>query len=177
MQDFDVPCHLQHQQIALTCQSRNSKCHMLLLSAVQKLQRSASENALWTCSAWVTFYVWPAAVTTGNVVLIDAAQNASGGCCMTWWRPGWYGTSGGDVSASWVPGCCAAEFELRELFFAVPAGDLVLVDVAQEARLRFLPDFVAPWVVWNHIVLRLGESRDGRWATLTFHLSMLFTPL
>jgi hypothetical protein len=96
---------------------------------------------------------------------------------MTWWRPGCYGTSGGAFTASWVPGCCAAEFDMREVFRAVPAGDLVLVDVAQEARLRFLPDFVAPWVVWNHIVLRLGESRDGRWATLTFHPPVLFTPL
>ena len=44
----------------------------------------------------------------------------------------------------------------------MPAGDLVLVDAVQEARPRFLPDFVAPWVVWNHIVLRLGDSPDGR---------------
>ena len=50
------------------------------------------------------------------------------------------------------------------MFFvcAVPAGDLVLVDAVQEARPRFLLDFVAPWVVWNHIVLRLGDSPDGR---------------
>ncbi len=47
---------------------------------------------------------------------------------------------------------------------AVPAGDLVLVDAVQEARPRFLPGFVAPWVVWNHIVLRLGDSPDGRWS-------------
>ena len=47
---------------------------------------------------------------------------------------------------------------------AVPAGDLVLVDAVQEARPRFLPDFVAPWVVWNHIVLRLGDSPDGRYS-------------
>ncbi len=48
------------------------------------------------------------------------------------------------------------------LICAVPAGDLVLVDATQEARLRFLPNFLAPWVVWNHIVLRLGDSQDGR---------------
>ena len=53
--------------------------------------------------------------------------------------------------------------ELPSFFVcAVPAGDLVLVDAVQEARPRFLPDFVAPWVVWNHIVLRLGDSPDGR---------------
>ncbi len=40
----------------------------------------------------------------------------------------------------------------------------MLVDAVQEARPRFLPDFVAPWVVWNHIVLRLGDSPDGRYS-------------
>ncbi|CAL5221947.1 g4224 [Coccomyxa viridis] len=51
----------------------------------------------------------------------------------------------------------------------VPAGDLVLVDAVQEARPRFLPDFVAPWVVWNHIVLRLGDSPDGRGKVIVRH--------
>ena len=97
------------------------------------------------------------------------------GSALTWWRPNSLALFGGTSEASWVPGCCAAEFDIRAVR-AVPAGDLVLVDVAQEARLRFLPDFVAPWVVWNHIVLRLGESREGRWATLTFHPPLLYSP-
>ena len=46
---------------------------------------------------------------------------------------------------------------------AVPAGDLVMVDAVQEARPRWLPEFIAPWVVWNYIVLRLGDAPDGRW--------------
>ena len=46
---------------------------------------------------------------------------------------------------------------------AVPAGDLVMVDAVQEARPKWLPDFIAPWVVWNYIVLRLGDAPDGRW--------------
>ena len=46
---------------------------------------------------------------------------------------------------------------------AVAAGDLVMVDAVQEARPKWLPDFIAPWVVWNYIVLRLGDAPDGRW--------------
>ncbi|CAK0786568.1 hypothetical protein CVIRNUC_009781 [Coccomyxa viridis] len=51
----------------------------------------------------------------------------------------------------------------------LPAGDLVMVDAVQEARPKWLPDFIAPWVVWNYIVLRLGDAPDGRGKVIVRH--------
>lgn len=44
---------------------------------------------------------------------------------------------------------------------AVPCGDTVLVDAAQEVKPKWWPTMMRPYVVWNHIILTLADSPDG----------------
>lgn len=45
--------------------------------------------------------------------------------------------------------------------FAVPCGDTVLVDAAQEVKPRWWPAFMAPYIIWNHIILTLADTPEG----------------